>query len=152
RSGWEVDALDKGGYRVALAPDDYYWGSNGVALSRAVQLLAAHRVTGRAPFRDAALDQLHYLLGRNALGKSFVTGFGADPVRRPYHQPSLAQPGRLAMPGLLVGGPNTGKEGVPGALPARAYRDGDRLYGVNEPSIYWNALLAQVLAELGVTP
>ncbi len=148
RSGWLVDALQAGGYRVALTPQDYYWGSNGVVVERAVQLLAAHRATGRAAFRDAALDQIHYVFGRNALGKSFVTGFGADPVRRPTHQPSITHPGRLVLPGLLVGGPNAQAEGVPGALPARAYRDDAELYGVNEPTIYWQAALAHVLAHV----
>lgn len=147
RSGWLVDAFAQQGYRVALTPGDYYWGSNGVALGRAVQLLAAHRMTGRAPYREAALDQLHYVFGRNALGKSFVTGLGADPVRHPTHQPSIAHPRRLVLPGLLVGGPNAQAEGVAASAPARAYKDDGKLYGVNEPTIYWNAALAHVLAH-----
>jgi endoglucanase len=148
RSGWLLDAYATAGYRVALAPGDYYAGSNGIALGRAVQLLAAHRVTGRAAFRDAALDQVHYVLGRNALGKSFLTGFGSDPVRRPTHQPSLTHPGRLVLPGLLVGGPNAQANGLPAPFPARAYRDDAEVWGVNEPAIYWQAALAHVLAHL----
>ena len=148
RSGWLLDAYATKGYRVALAPDDYYNGSNGIALGRAVQLLTAHRVTGRAAFRDAALDQVHYVLGRNALGKSFVTGFGSDQVRRPTHQPSITHPGRLVLPGLLVGGANARENGVPGPFPARAYRDDHEIWGVNEPAIYWQAALAHVLAQL----
>jgi endoglucanase len=147
RAGWVTAAAVKGAYRVALTLDDYYWGSNGLALERAVQLFAAFRETRRAAFRDAALDQLHYVLGRNALGKSFVTGLGADPVRRPYHQPAIAHPARLVVPGLLVGGPNARGAGLPMAFPAHAYRDEDRLYGVNEPAIYWTAALAHVLAD-----
>ncbi len=146
RSGWEVDWIERGGYRVALSPRDYFWGSNGVALERAVQLLAAARLAGRPAFRAAALDQLHYVFGRNALGKSFVTGFGADPVRRPTHQPSIVA-GR-PLPGLLVGGPNSHDAGVAGELPARAYRDDAERYGVNEPAIYWQAALAHVLAGI----
>jgi endoglucanase len=148
RSGWLVDAYATKGYRVALTPDDYYNGSNGVALGRAVQLLAAHRLTGRAAFRDVALDQVHYVLGRNTLGRSFVTGFGSDLVRRPTHQPSITHPGRLALPGLLVGGANARPNGVPAAFPARAYRDDHEIWGVNEPAIYWQAALAHVLAQL----
>jgi endoglucanase len=140
--------VTSGGYRAALGPRDYYWGSNGLALERAVGLLAAHRETGETRFQDAALDQLHYVLGRNALGKSFVTGLGADPPRRPYHQPSLSNARRLVLPGLMVGGPNALGSRLPVALPARAYRDDDRLYEVNEPSIYWTAALAHVLAAL----
>jgi endoglucanase len=148
RSGWEADAVRQGGYRVALTPQDYYWGSNGLALGRAVQLLAAFRETGREELRQTALDQLHYVFGRNTLGKSFVTGLGADPPRRPYYQPAIAHPARRVVPGMLVGGPNAQAEGLTSGLPARAYRDEDRLYGVNEPGIYWTAVLAHVLAAL----
>ncbi len=147
RAGWVMDEVNRGGYRVALTRRDYYWGSNGLALERAVQLFTAFRETGRRTFRDAALDQLHYVLGRNALGKSFVTGLGSDPVRRPYHQPTIAHPARLIVPGLLVGGPNAQGAGLVVPFPARAYRDHDRLYGVNEPAIYWTAVLAHVLTE-----
>jgi endoglucanase len=143
-----VSEVEAGGYRVALAPHEYYWGSNGLALERAVQFLTAHRETADVRYYDAALDQVHYVLGRNALGKCFVTGLGADPPRRPYHQPSLTNPRRLVLPGLVVGGPNGFSNRLPVAVPARAYRDDDRLYEVNEPSIYWTAVLAHVLAAL----
>jgi len=139
-------AVGRSGYRVALEPSHYYWGSNGLVLERAVELLTAFRASGRIELRDAGLDQLHYIFGRNALGKSFVTGLGADSPRRPYHQPSLTHPRRLVVPGMLVGGPNAKGAGVTGQLPARAYRDEDRLYGVNEPAIYWTAALAHALA------
>jgi endoglucanase len=136
------------GYRVALGPGDYYWGSNGLVLENAVVLLTASLASGKSSYRHAALDQLHYVLGRNALGKSFVTGFGSDPPLRPYHQPSMMHPRRPVPPGLLVGGPNASGAGVPHDFPARAYRDQDSLYGVNEPAIYWTAALAHVLALL----
>jgi endoglucanase len=136
------------GYRVALGSGDYYWGSNGLVLENAVVLLTASLASGKSSYRDAALDQLHYVFGRNALGKSFVTGSGSDFPQRPYHQPSMTQPQRPVPPGLLVGGPNASGAGVPHDFPARAYRDQDGLYGVNEPAIYWTAALAHVLALL----
>jgi endoglucanase len=146
-----LPALDRG-YRVALRPEEYYWGSNGLALERAVELLVLFRETRRAEYREAALDQLHYTLGRNALGKSFVTGLGADPPRRPYHQPSLTNPRRAVVPGHVVGGPNAQSRRVAAPFAARAYRDDDRLYEVNEPAIYWTAALAHLLAALPPAP
>ncbi|PYM53236.1 MAG: hypothetical protein DMD79_26775, partial [Candidatus Rokuibacteriota bacterium] len=144
--------VGRSGYRVALEPGHYYWGSNGLVVERAVELLTAFRTAGRPELRDAGLDQLHYILGRNGLGKSFVTGLGTDPPSRPYHQPSLTHPRRLVLPGLLVGGPNAKGAGVTGRWPARAYRDEDRLYGVNDPAIYWTAALAHALALVQAAP
>jgi endoglucanase len=146
KAGETIRTLARAGYRVALAPNDYYWGSNGVVLERAVALLMAFRATGRPAFREAGLDQLHYILGRNSLGKSYVTGLGSDPPRRPYHQPSLTHPSRLVPAGLVVGGPNAQGAGVRQAFPARAYLDQEKLYVVNEPAVYWTAALAHVLA------
>ncbi len=71
------------GHRVALGRDDYYRGSNGLVLENAIVLLTASLASGKSSYRHAALDQLHYVLGRNALGKSFLTGFGSDPPLRP---------------------------------------------------------------------
>lgn len=142
-----VQAVEREGYRVALTLGDYYWGSNGVALGRAVFFLTAFRETRRAAFRHAALDQIHYVVGRNALGKSFVTGFGTNPVRRPVFQPTQGHSEHPILPGLLVGGANAQREGVPAPFPARAYVDDGRRYGVNEPAIIWTAVFAYVLGH-----
>jgi endoglucanase len=47
-------------------------------------------------------------LGRNAVGISFVTGFGAQSPQHPHHRPSEADRIAAPIPGLIVGGPNPG--------------------------------------------
>ena len=44
-------------------------------------LAAAHEITGDRRFRDAVAAGMDYLLGRNALGQSYVTGYGTDTTR-----------------------------------------------------------------------
>ena len=61
--------------------DGWDWGSNGRILNNLVVLAVAHaphRAT-RVPRRVAA--GMDYLLGRNALGQSYVTGYGTDDSR-----------------------------------------------------------------------
>ena len=95
---------------------------------------------------EAALDQLHFVLGRNALAKSFVTGYGANSVKNPHNRTMFAL-GRV-VPGVLVGGPNSdGQDGVtPTSQGQRSYADQLQAYASNENSVEYNAPLVFVTA------
>jgi endoglucanase len=141
----------RNGYRISMTPPDYVWGSNGVAANYGVQLLVADALKKDARFVAAALDNLHYLLGRNAFSLSWVTQVGANPFRHPHHRPSGADEEPEPWPGLLSGGPNRSKQDpamqklgeVP---PARMYLDEEASYATNENAINWNAALVFLLA------
>ncbi|MEY4512718.1 MAG: hypothetical protein RLZZ450_4840, partial [Pseudomonadota bacterium] len=88
----------------ANANDRFVWGSNKLVAEEGVLMLAAFRLTGDRRYYLAAWRQLHYLLGANPLGKSFVTGHGDNPVRHINHL--FVRASGKTLPGLLVGGPN----------------------------------------------
>ncbi len=134
-------------YQVALAPDEYYWGSNGVALSYALVLLFAEHLAGQSDAVSVALDQLHYIFGRNSLGKSFVTGVGTNPVMRPHHEAVIATEEDAPPSGLLSGGPNAVDASYLSRFPARDYVDSSDAFAVNETAIDMNATLVFVLAR-----
>ncbi len=142
----------RNGYRVSLLPKDYVWGSNAVAANYAMQLLVAHRLQPDPVFLHAALDNLHYLLGRNTVSLSFVTRLGANAVRHPHHRPSGADSNPEPWPGLLAGGPNARRQDpamkkLPDGLPpAKMYLDEQESYATNEIAINWNAPLVFLLA------
>ena len=139
-------------YRMSLLRKDYIWGSNSVAANYGMQLLVAHRLNPKPAYYHAALDDLHYLLGRNALSISFVTRVGANPVRRPHHRPSGADNNAEPWPGLLAGGPNARRQDpamkkLPeGTAPAKMFLDEQESYATNEVAINWNAPLVFLLA------
>jgi endoglucanase len=116
-----------------------------VAANQGVLLMMAHALTGDDAYLHAATDALDYLLGRNATGYSFVTGHGSRPPLNPHHRPSRADGVGAPVPGLLVGGPNPGREDgcttYPSTLPARSYTDTWCSYASNEIAINWNAPL-----------
>jgi endoglucanase len=142
----------RNGYRVSLLPRDYVWGSNSVAANYAMQLLVAYRLQPDPVFLHAALDNLHYLLGRNTFSLSFVTRLGANSVRHPHHRPSGADSHPDPWPGLLAGGPNARRQDpamkkLPDGLPpAKMYLDEQDSYATNEIAINWNAPLVFLLA------
>ena len=138
-------------YRISLTPADYVWGSNGVAANYSLQLLVANALEPDPKFVEAALDNLHYLLGRNTFSLSWVTQVGANPFHHPHHRPSAAVGLAEPWPGLLSGGPNRGRQDgamrkLPNGPPARMYLDEQASYASNEVAINWNAPLVFVLA------
>jgi endoglucanase len=145
-------------YRVALGTADLAWGSNGVALNQSMMLLQAYRLDGNPDYLRAAQAGLDYVLGRNATGYSFVTGFGARTPQHPHHRPSQADAVAAPVPGFLVGGPNPGQQDIancgagayPSKLPALSYLDQVCSYASNEVAINWNAPLVYDTAALDV--
>jgi len=152
RAGQAVaERTEANGWRHALNARDFVWGSNGVVANYGVLLLAADRVERHSAFTGAALDQLHYLLGRNTFGTSWLTGVGARPFMHPHHRPSGADKNEDPWPGLLSGGPlakpadeTMAKLGA--YPPARGWVDAEAAYSANEVAINWNAPLVLLLA------
>ena len=137
---------------MSLVADDFVWGSNAVAANYGMELLVANRMAGDPGFVEVALDNLHYLLGRNTFSISWVTQVGANPYHHPHHRPSGADANREPWPGLLAGGPNAGRQdpvlrNLPAGLPpAKVYADEQASYAGNEIAINWQAALVFLLA------
>lgn len=137
------------GYLVAMAPEDYVWGSNMVVLNRGMLLALAALITEgeeKALYERVALRQLHYLLGTNAAGYSYVTGYGEHACRHPHNRPTECDGIELPMPGWVSGGPfrtpcdETAVRNIPqGTPPMKCYLDHAMCYSLNEITIYWNS-------------
>ena len=155
----EFVSRTKSGFGVVMAKDDFVWGSNAVASNQGVWLLHAYYLTGDEKYYTAALKVLDYLLGKNPLDISFVTGFGTKSPMHPHHRPSTSDGVTDPIPGMLVGGPQPGGEDVGSAAEwkcsdyrtgqaATAYTDQQCSYATNEVAINWNAPLAYLAGAL----
>ncbi|MHC4199388.1 MAG: glycoside hydrolase family 9 protein [Planctomycetota bacterium] len=147
-----VNTVQRSAYRVGMSRGDFHWGSNGVAAGKGMVLLMAYDIAGDRKYLDGAIAMLDYLLGRNATGYCFVTGFGSRPSMNPHHRVSKADGVKSPVPGFLVGGPNPGRQdrakGYIGKEPARSYADVTGSYASNEVAINWNAPLAYLAGGL----
>jgi endoglucanase len=146
-----VERSSRNGYRISMTKFDYVWGSNGVAANYGMQLLVANVMQPNSRYVQTALDNLHYLLGRNTFSLSWVTQVGANPFRHPHHRPSGADNNKEPWPGLLSGGPNRSRQDpamrrLPNLPPAKMYLDEEESYASNENAINWNAPLVFLLA------
>ncbi|HEY4051927.1 MAG TPA: glycoside hydrolase family 9 protein [Acidobacteriaceae bacterium] len=139
------------GYGNTLGPEDYIWGSNSVAANQSLLLLVADHFRPDRRMKEAALGNLHYLLGRNCFGVSWVTHVGTNPFLHPHHRPSIADNIAAPWPGLLSGGPNANPadpvaKNLPKRPPMRMWLDDKMAYSLNEVAINWNAPLVFLLA------
>ena len=147
-----VDRTRNNPYRISMIAKDYVWGSNGQVGNYGVQLLVTNALSPDPAFVETALDNLHYLLGRNTFSLSWVTQVGANPYRHPHHRLSGADKNAEPWPGLLSGGPNAARQDAvlkalpPNLPPAKVYSDDQASYASNEICINWQAMLVFLLA------
>jgi endoglucanase len=146
-----ISRRSSSGYGNTLAPEDYIWGSNSVAANQSLLLLIANHFQPNPQTFEAALGNLHYLLGRNCFGVSWVTHVGTNPFQHPHHRPSGADNIDAPWPGLMSGGPNarpsdSAANTLPKLPPMRMWMDDQRAYSLNEVAINWNAPLVFLLA------
>ncbi|WP_152650620.1 glycoside hydrolase family 9 protein [Demequina aurantiaca] len=145
----------------ALGADNFVWGSNSQVLNNMVVLGTAYDLSGEAKYRDAAVESADYLLGRNALNNSYVTGYG-DVYSENQHSrwfsaqlsPSLPHPPA----GSVSGGPNADVgtwDPTFAALypdqdcaPQFCYVDEIQSWATNEITVNWNSALSWVASFL----
>lgn len=139
------------GQPYAPEGNSYAWGSNSAILNNLQVIGTAYDLTRDRRYADAALRGMDYLLGRNALNQSYITGYGdkfsENQHSRMYaHQldPSLPHPPA----GTVAGGPNStaATSGDPVAAPILGgcaaqlcYVDDIGSWSTNEITINWNA-------------
>lgn len=142
-----MDGASDRSYRTVMGKTekDYIWGSSAVAANQGIALIQAYQLTNDKKYIKAALSNLDYLLGRNATGYSFLTGFGEKPIMHPHHRPSIADGIEEPVPGLLSGGPNARADKqdncatYTSTFADEMFTDDNCSYASNEIAINWNA-------------
>ena len=138
-------------------PKDFGWGCLAeYCCCQAIALLFADNMQSNTKYRRYALQNADYLLGRNATGYCYVTGFGDKSPMHPHHRPSEADGIVAPFPGMLVGGPDPGQQDkrdlgpavYPSNVPDESYVDAMESYASNEIAINWNASLVAFLCWL----
>ena len=133
--------------------NDYGWGCLSECFcTSGLAHLYCYRATGDKKYLEAALHNADYVLGRNATGYCYVTGYGHKPPKNIHHRISSADGIDAPMPGLLAGGPNPGQQDngdgslpYPSKQPDESYIDATGSYASNEIAINWNASLVSLL-------
>ncbi len=146
------------GMAIPYSKAAYAWGSNGIMLNRAM-IMATHgdaspTAAARKTMRAGVGNMMDYLLGRNPLSQSYITGYGSQAVTRPHHRfwANTVDPNFPAPPaGVISGGPNNSSMVDPIAMQLEGncigqtcWDDNVEAYALNEVAINWNAPLVWV--------
>lgn len=148
------------GSAFALPYDDpqYYWGSNASLLARAMVLAYGYDINHDKAYKNGIFHVLDYILGRNPMATSYVSGYGERAMKKPHHRfwahgkdPNFPAP----PPGVLSGGPNSFNFSDPVAQTLRGrcvgqtcWVDDPDAYTMNEAAIAWNAVLFWVTSYI----
>ncbi len=141
-----INQVKTSGYH--LANHRFIWGSNKMTATEGMTLILAYQLTNKSEYRQAAIDQIDYLLGRNPFNQTFVTGIGTHPVQHIDH--IFARARKISIPGLLVGGPNSGAQDdlAPKNRGILSYLDHEKSYATNEYAIDYNAELIGLMSTI----
>ena len=142
-------------YGMPYAPDGnaYDWGSNHQVANNLIVLATAADISGRSRYGDAVVQGMDYILGRNALNISYVTGYGdvaAENQHSRWYADQLNPDMPNPPPGTLAGGPNSGLQDplaqrlLTGCAPQFCYIDDIESWSTNELTVNWNAPLAWI--------
>lgn len=166
-AGYYIDLENSQGYGIPygqsqLSYNDsdtgYIWGSNSFVTDNSVIMAYAYLITENDTYMNGVISGIDYILGRNAVDYSYVTGYGTHAVENPHHRYWSNQIDELfpkAPCGVLSGGPNSGMQDpwVKGSgwkkgeiAPQKCYLDHIEAWSVNECTINWNASLAWILS------
>jgi len=138
----------------------YGWGSNSMVANNAIVLGTAYDLSDDIKYLNGAASSFDYLLGRNAMENSYVTGWGTNTTNYPHHRywcPQMKDGWPYAPSGCLSGGPNSAMNDpmIQGAgykigelAPQKCYYDQNDAWSVNEITINWNAPLVWVSSFL----
>lgn len=159
-----VQQVSPWGLMYAPSNNVFDWGSNSLGANNMVLVGAAFDLTNKKVYRDAVLESLDYLLGRNALNNSYVTGYGkqfSDDQHNRWFSNSLNSDLPNPPVGSLAGGPNSvvgtwdptwaaANSRLEGGScvdrPQVCYIDNINSWSTNEIAVNWNSALTWVAA------
>ena len=133
------------GFGISMNATDFYWGSNTVVGHYAFSFILAYELFKNQIYLDYAQSHLNYLLGANALNKTFVSGLGDNGVENIFHLPSFHDGVNDVVPGFVPGGPNQYPVAIDqvhynyvinnSPAPAKCYVDSEYSFASNEPTL-----------------
>ena len=151
-----IEATEGSCYNSAYGnrPEDFIWGCCSSFCDQAICFLYAYELTNDRKYLDNAFRNVNYILGQNATGYCYVTGFGSKSPMHPHSRLCASDGIEEPIPGLLVGGPNPGQQDIAEVkryrsdFPDESYEDVEPSYASNEIAINWNASLVAAITWL----
>jgi len=134
--------------------------SNSYIIFKSIVLGYAYSLSNNQKYLNGIVQSMDYLIGRNVINKSYISGYGDNPVENPNHRffcNSFNQDFPSVPPGFLVSGPNSGSNdhmafetGLKDLKPPAqyCYIDSAQSWATNVVKINFNAALVWVTSYI----
>ncbi|MFQ3579275.1 MAG: glycoside hydrolase family 9 protein, partial [Bacteroidales bacterium] len=133
-----VSYYNNGPYSI-VKTDSYPWGNNGDAGNQSFVLLTAYKLFKDARYLEAGLSNVDYILGKNPVSYSFLTGYGSKISKVVHHRISVADGIAQLPPGMVLGGIYQS---------AANFQEDIDNYAMTEVAINWNAPVAFAITAI----
>lgn len=90
---------------------------------------------------DITGDAFNFILGVNAMRKSYITGTGTDHIKCTFSNIYDGNSADGVPSGYMPGGLNSVNGGIISRFPMKCYIDNAGDWFTNENAIYWNAVM-----------
>ena len=158
---WSFDSETNTGTTTQRKLDNaYQWASNSMVIDNSIAMAYAYDISGNVKYINGVVSAMDYILGRNPIEQSYVTGYGTHATQYVHHR-FWSHYNNAEYPycpnGVLSGGPNSQMQDpmVQGAgykvgerAPMFCYYDQLEAWSVNECTINWNSPLAWTVSFL----
>lgn len=142
---WEKSVLKRyseNPWSIAINEWGFWWGSFNTILGNAQDMyIGNYLFKSLSDENDITGDAFNFILGVNAMRKSYITGTGTDHIKCTFSNIYDGNSADGVPSGYMPGGLNSVNGGIISRFPMKCYIDNAGDWFTNENAIYWNAVM-----------
>jgi len=138
-----VKKYESNPWDIAINNWSFWWGSFNIILGNVQDMYIGNAVLGleQTTTEAMAAHAVDFILGKNAMGKCYITGMGSDPIKCTFSNIYDTSSEKGFPTGYMPGGINSANGGEISKFPIKCYADEGVDWFTNENAIYWNAVM-----------
>jgi len=138
-----VKKYESNPWNIAINEWSFWWGSFNIILGNVQDMYIGNAVLNldQTTTETIAAHATDFILGKNAMGKCYITGMGSDPIKCTFSNIYDANSEKGFPAGYMPGGLNSYNGGEISRFPLKCYADEGFDWYTNENAIYWNAVM-----------
>lgn len=137
-----IKRYDENPWNIAINEWGFWWGSFNTILGNSQDMYIGNYLLGLDnEEQNITQDAVNFILGVNAMRKSYITGMGSDHIKCTFSNFYDGNSPDGVPSGYMPGGINSANGGIISKFPIKCYIDDPGDWFTNENAIYWNAVM-----------
>lgn len=137
-----IKRYEENPWNIAINEWSFWWGSFNIILGNSQDMYIGNYLLGLDNEEyHVTQDALNFILGINAMRKSYITGTGEDCIKCTFSNIYNGNSPDGVPAGYMPGGLNSSNGSIISKFPLKCYIDDPGDWFTNENAIYWNAVM-----------